>query len=243
MNKNVTSSGSSDTISVGSMKVRGFTLIELLVVIAIIAILAAILFPVFSQAKESAKKSTCLSNTKQLSLGILLYAGDSDDVLLPTQNGEGILWPDLINPYVKSDKIRVCPDDQGAKNSYGLNEMVFIDFTDFLPGLPTSVPAMTLLAKPAEAIMVGELGVADDLSTPRINAYKLVAPDGDLNDAFDARPSARHFDQANLAFFDGHTAAKRLQQFYTGQVPADKWFCPNPEDTTSCRSTQSSDEK
>jgi len=59
---------------------RAFTLIELLVVIAIIAILAAILFPVFAQAKEAAKKTTCLSNTKQMALGIYMYSNDNDDV-------------------------------------------------------------------------------------------------------------------------------------------------------------------
>ena len=58
---------------------RAFTLIELLVVIAIIAILAAILFPVFAQAKESAKRTVCLSNTKQAILGFLMYSTDSDD--------------------------------------------------------------------------------------------------------------------------------------------------------------------
>src|SRR5499427_72348 len=58
---------------------RGFTLIELLVVIAIIAILAAILFPVFAQAREAARKTSCLSNVKQLSLGILMYSQDYDE--------------------------------------------------------------------------------------------------------------------------------------------------------------------
>jgi len=62
-------------------KRNAFTLIELLVVIAIIAILAAILFPVFAQAKAAAKKTQCLSNTKQLGLGLHMYVGDSDDML------------------------------------------------------------------------------------------------------------------------------------------------------------------
>ena len=69
------------------MKQKAFTLIELLVVIAIIAILAAILFPVFAQAKVAAKKTVCLSNVKQTSLASVMYSGDSDDVFVA--NGEG----------------------------------------------------------------------------------------------------------------------------------------------------------
>ncbi len=100
-----------------------FTLIELLVVIAIIAILAAILFPVFAQAKEAAKKTVCVSNTKQIALGLYMYAGDSDDTLSQTSwetaatpqpfnnGGYQIHWSYLIQPYVKSWDIFVCPSD------------------------------------------------------------------------------------------------------------------------------------
>jgi prepilin-type N-terminal cleavage/methylation domain-containing protein len=66
---------------------RAFTLIELLVVIAIIAILAAILFPVFAQAKAAAKKSSCLSNTKQMTLATIMYGGDYDDMMVMGWNG------------------------------------------------------------------------------------------------------------------------------------------------------------
>ena len=107
---------------------KGFTLIELLVVIAIIAILAAILFPVFAQAKEAAKKTTCLSNTKQMALGLYLYAGDSDDTLPMNdyeQNTPGfpqtfnpsnpnsyqIQWTFLVQPYAKNWAMFVCPSD------------------------------------------------------------------------------------------------------------------------------------
>ncbi|MGV3618100.1 MAG: DUF1559 domain-containing protein [Fimbriimonas sp.] len=84
---------------------KGFTLIELLVVIAIIAILAAILFPVFAQAKEAAKKTSCLSNQKQIGLGLLMYCGDYDDVFTQSETGSGqnhITWTTTTMPYIKS---------------------------------------------------------------------------------------------------------------------------------------------
>jgi len=98
--------------------IRGFTLIELLVVIAIIAILAAILFPVFAQAKEAAKQTACLSNTKQLGLGELLYANDYDDTIIPWESAPDVAgtamqvqsaWTTTIQPYVKSIQILKCP--------------------------------------------------------------------------------------------------------------------------------------
>ena len=87
--------------------------------------------------------------------------------------------------------------------------------------------------------MIGELGVGvignlGDVTTQRIGAYKLTAPDVDLNDQFDARPAARHFSRANLAFMDGHVKAMRLEQFYVGQTPPDKWFCADPDNAAGC---------
>ncbi len=215
----------------------GFTLIELLVVIAVIALLAALLFPVFQHVRENARRTACLSNEKQLALGVLLYAQDSDERLPPTASLDGggsvVLWPDKIEAYVPSPRVRVCPSDSaGAENSYGLNELVFADQTD------APAPAQTLAAfgAPSQTVMLGELGRLDDLVTPRLNADKLTAPDADLNDLFDARPSARHDGRANIALMDGHAKSLRLDQFYLAQLPADKWFCPNPEDPAACHS-------
>jgi prepilin-type N-terminal cleavage/methylation domain-containing protein len=98
------------------MKRRGFTLIELLVVIAIIAILAAILFPVFAKARDAARRSTCLSNTKQIGTAILMYAQDYDETLVPPSVGicqaaDSFGWGDLIQPYAKNTGLLQCPSN------------------------------------------------------------------------------------------------------------------------------------
>jgi prepilin-type N-terminal cleavage/methylation domain-containing protein len=111
------------------MKYKAFTLIELLVVIAIIAILAAILFPVFAQAKLAAKKTQSLSNLKQNGLAIQMYLGDADDKYLPAFNpGTGgawaeddntgndlhVMWTINVQPYIKSIALNFSPGDGDA---------------------------------------------------------------------------------------------------------------------------------
>ena len=100
----------------------GFTLIELLVVIAIIAILAAILFPVFAQVREKARQISCLSSEKQIGLGVTQYIQDNDERVPPVSyqypNQALMCWPDLIQPYVKNWKIFRCPD--AGKDPFGM---------------------------------------------------------------------------------------------------------------------------
>jgi prepilin-type N-terminal cleavage/methylation domain-containing protein/prepilin-type processing-associated H-X9-DG protein len=100
---------------------RGFTLIELLVVIAIIAILAAILFPVFARAREQARRSVCVSNMKQIGLGLGMYMQDYDQTFPPgglkvwgvTKKTDRNLLVSQLNPYTKNDQIFRCPSDRG----------------------------------------------------------------------------------------------------------------------------------
>jgi prepilin-type N-terminal cleavage/methylation domain-containing protein/prepilin-type processing-associated H-X9-DG protein len=106
--------------TIGKLKGSGFTLIELLVVIAIIAILAAILFPVFGRARENARRSSCQSNMKQLMLAVFQYSNDNDEryppawtVLSSTQ----VCWAQFIQPYVKNTQIFVCPSDRTTSTS------------------------------------------------------------------------------------------------------------------------------
>lgn len=100
-------------------KASGFTLIELLVVIAIIAILAAILFPVFAQAREKARSISCLSNLKQAGLGWMMYTQDYDETT-PLQKYAPGPWYQIIQPYIKSWQVMTCPDnnDLGCNDSY-----------------------------------------------------------------------------------------------------------------------------
>lgn len=115
---------------------KAFTLIELLVVIAIIAILAAILFPVFAQAKLAAKKARSLAQMKQLGTAIYLYAGDHDDYFVPSSIRDGLggnpeIWPPKVEPYVKNKEIFVAHDTDGKfATDWTVRQNQSIGFTD-----------------------------------------------------------------------------------------------------------------
>jgi len=166
---------------------KGFTLIELLVVIAIIAILAAILFPVFAQAREKARGASCLSNVKQMTLGWVMYSQDYDETFPQwkwdqsysggsvTPNNATSLWCNAIYPYIKNVQVFHCPSDARgitAQDSFG----GWFNFDNTLIGFPdpmrkalmsygTSEPmtyldgkqALAAMDKPAETFLVADM--------------------------------------------------------------------------------------
>ncbi len=167
-------------------KLRGFTLIELLVVIAIIAILAAILFPVFAKAREKARQASCTSNLKQLSLGLLQYAQDFDEYLPNGTNSHGRGWAGEIYSYVKSAGVYKCPDDPMMDDpttsrtavSYGFNQ-------NLAPGAQSAGQVGGMLAAQASPAKIVELfevtNVRAVVTSP--TEQDSVAGDGDTSDA------------------------------------------------------------
>jgi len=137
---------------------RGFTLIELLVVIAIIAILAAILFPVFAKVREKARQTSCASNLKQLALGVTQYVQDYDE-RFPTGwmnqsthvvDGKIQYWPYAIFPYVKSAGVYKCPDDSRNHASSYLYNSNGINNGDGTPG------SLAMIDVPSQLILVAD---------------------------------------------------------------------------------------
>jgi prepilin-type N-terminal cleavage/methylation domain-containing protein len=169
----------------------GFTLIELLVVIAIIAILAAILFPVFAQAKEAAKKAVCVSSTKQLGLATSMYLGDYDGIYPPYvyncnasfqcdqytlvgRTSPTAAWDktlSLIYPYVKSQELQRCPSwtgipKYGDGNGYGYNwgflgSDCYITFDCYSTWPPINPAAESSIAATANTVAYSDSGFDD----------------------------------------------------------------------------------
>lgn len=211
-------------------KHSAFTLIELLVVIAIIAMLAAILFPVFGRARDNARRVSCQSNLKQIGLGAMQYSSDYDDYVVPNNSNPQRSYAETLQPYVKSTQIFICPNDTSTKQcttlnsfrlSYGMNMLyeTVIPFRIFEPATPRM---MSYIETPTDTIFVG-----DSVATTVGETYCFQV----IGDKFDAGPPAtfggvggaltgstqamfdgRHFNGANWAFMDGHVKWMRFGQ-------------------------------
>ncbi len=179
------------------MRRHGFTLIELLVVIAIIAILAAILFPVFARAREKARQSSCSSNLKQIALGALMYMQDYDE-----RSGYLWNWWEQWAPYIKNDQIWVCPSDT-ATYSYCL-------FRQF------DSRALGQFKYPATTAMCGDTG-GTGAGHQRYSQYSTCCSTGTIRAYRDL--SDRHNEGLNMAFVDGHVKWMRRNE-----ATDDKWY-------------------
>jgi len=217
------------------MKRHGFTLIELLVVIAIIAILAAILFPVFARAREQARKTSCLSNTKQIALAFNMYQTDHDsaypsvyDDNLGYTKGR-IIWADKIYPYVKNRQIFVCP---GGPNNVAVDPWDTNLWPNNLQGTrynmnmvhgwhwpeDTVAPYFPLkdsnFAYPAETSLIQESSNAwwthwHNSSSPWCRTEPIgTSGDKYLRGVLDETIYPRHLGTTNMAFVDGHAKAR-----------------------------------
>jgi len=150
------------------MKRRGFTLIELLVVIAIIAILAAILFPVFAQAREAARKTACINNVKQIGVGVMMYTQDYDEklpILGVLAEGRG-RWMWQIIPYIKNQQVFTCPHTprnayDGTqwtdRTGYGWAEHLWATGNTYSTPQADGV-GLAEVRKPADTICLGDTG-------------------------------------------------------------------------------------
>ena len=199
---------------------RGFTLIELLVVIAIIAILAAILFPVFAKAREKARQSSCLSNIKQIALGVLQYAQDYDErisrcgTLTPRS-----YWSDYIQPYLKNTQVMVCPSRANTV-AYSQNSAISY-WGDTPPGnvtYPGVGRALGEVQSPAATFLILEsinplsyyppgcysecLGFARATSTIKAGTW----------------PAIVHNEGSNVAYFDGHAKWSRYNDLISSAM-------------------------
>ncbi len=180
---------------------HGFTLIELLVVIAIIAILAAILFPVFARAREAARATSCRSNVKQIMTAIMMYAQDNDEALHyhDGRTSPQTCWAFIMNPYIKNGQVWKCPSDTAPGNTWNGTA------TDYAISYGWSWTwlngqSLAAIGKPADTIAVTD---AANWVSRAWDDYPVVAPNY-------YPVMYRHNEMANIGFLDGHVKAMKI---------------------------------
>lgn len=191
-----------------------FTLIELLVVIATIAILAAILFPVFARARENARRASCQSNLKQIGLAAIQYTQDYDETYVSNEI-DGNYWKFTLQPYTKSWQIYVCPSTKQAVSDIDLttgngSTGIGINLNLFRYGANRPPTRVSRIDLPAETAMFMDVARASDgtVNTSWAGNHAL-PPGGAWDSAGDSKFTERHLETGNILFVDGHVKAMK----------------------------------
>ncbi|NLB96543.1 MAG: DUF1559 domain-containing protein [Armatimonadetes bacterium] len=205
---------------------EGFTLIELLVVIAIIAILAAILFPVFARARENARKSTCQSNLKQIAQGIAMYVQDHDEVCFGGNGYQGNSgnYQLIMQPYFKNTNIFTCPSRGFSAFEYG-GDGVYGRFTLWhgYSNIYRRGASMAQISAPAETAMVND-GCHPAVEGPRGAVPKVCKGFDPCQTTVITASHFYHSEGSNVAFWDGHVKWYSWQNLsITGNNPPSIW--------------------
>jgi prepilin-type N-terminal cleavage/methylation domain-containing protein/prepilin-type processing-associated H-X9-DG protein len=203
-----------------------FTLIELLVVIAIIAMLAAILFPVFGRARENARRSSCQSNLKQIGLGIIQYTQDYDEFfpLTGTVNLNYSVFSS-IQPYIKSVQLLQCPSETTAPNSDATTNGYSDYFFNRELGVVATPTNQAKLVNTSLTIMAGDSDSASAANrTGGCAVSKTTLVTGCTTAGLAQMPAYnRHLEGVNLLFTDGHIKWRKLSQ--TGAATCGDMTC------------------
>ncbi|MBX3096533.1 MAG: prepilin-type N-terminal cleavage/methylation domain-containing protein [Fimbriimonadaceae bacterium] len=221
------------------MKLRqAFTLIELLVVIAIIAILAAILFPVFAKAKQAAKKTADLSNFKQMATAFYIYASDNDDRSIVVAHDQEDRWFESLYPYVKNREVFRSPAYQRKDVRDHENNLVSPESDYSINGLFSHGRSLTESSRPAEQIVIAIRGIDEfdvdyhpwpesATTNPGTTDWDDLAlyvgseaPGEPVEDWFRERLEMTPWDNgSNYAFLDGHAKFMRWTQTIQAPLP------------------------